>query len=348
MAVKAAYSQTLTYNASEMRAAQGALLASTSLTTSILPRDGCLPDGVNPLAVSAGGSMNLTVNMGQASVAGYVVTNDATATVAVSTSGATARTDLLILRVYDTEAGDAVSKAQLEMVTGTSVSVPATPARSLVLAQIAVGASVSSIISANITDRRVYTSSSGGLIIIPGAFATPALASGLADGTPVWDSTALLLGVKVGAQVLPPMNAYTPAFNQAIGSRNAAQNLGPSTWTPQSLGTTELVTGSGLGVGPSGIACGFTGWIQAEGFVTFSGNPGGARRAIGLGPTSGSAPNISNPINAPINSSSPMTLAMTETFAVTIGDVITVWAFHDIAGVTLTTSYKKIVVRRVA
>ena len=186
-----------TYTAAAAREAVTAGLAGTSSTTSINPRNGIFPDGVNPFAVTAYSGMTVSVKQGQAVVAGWVFTSDTAVTVTLATSGSVARTDLVILRVQDQESGDASSVATVEVVTGTSTAVPALPSiRCLVLAQIAVGATVGSITAGNITDRRVYTGAAGGIIPAPGALAS---APTVPTGTAVYDSAVDQFGIANGA-----------------------------------------------------------------------------------------------------------------------------------------------------
>lgn len=206
MTIYAAWQQSGSYPAAQDRASLFAAMAGTSSTSSILPRDGCVPDGINPLAVSASTGMVLNVNAGQAMIAGYTFTNDTATTVTIPAAGVSARTDVVVARVRDTDQGDASTSATIEVVTNTTTA----PTRSILLAQIAVGANVTSISSGNITDKRSYTASAGGAVPVPGAFATPSLASGLVDGQPVWDSQLNSLGIKIGSSVIQASSL--PAF----------------------------------------------------------------------------------------------------------------------------------------
>jgi hypothetical protein len=122
------------------------------------------------LAVSQNGTPNMSVNVaaGSALVTGtsslaqgvYVVTNDATVNLAIATADATnPRRDLVIAQVRDnTEDASGSNDFRLFVVTGTpaaSPSDPAVPAGSVVLARVTVGAGVTSIVNANITDLRI-------------------------------------------------------------------------------------------------------------------------------------------------------------------------------------------------
>lgn len=148
--------------------------ASPSGTTGIAARPGVRYGVGSPLLVQASSGMNLTVNAGVAFVQGsasatagmYTCCLDTTGTITVATSDPTnPRIDNVIAQVTDN--GDNTSTSVVTLQTGTpaaSPSAPALPANALLLAQIAVGAGVGSITAANITDGRVYTSASGGIV----------------------------------------------------------------------------------------------------------------------------------------------------------------------------------------
>lgn len=122
------------------------------------------------LAVSqrgAGANMSVDVARGGGYVLGddatdqgyYFGYNDATTNLVISAADpSNPRIDLVIMRIKDAaEGGAAGDVVTLEVVTGTpagSPSAPTLPASSLQLAQVAVGAGVTSITNANITDSR--------------------------------------------------------------------------------------------------------------------------------------------------------------------------------------------------
>lgn len=114
-------------------------------------------------------SMNLTVTSGAAWVDGsqsategvYAVYNDDNSqTVTISTAnGSNPRIDLVVLQVRNSVYSGAHDDAILTVIKGTaaaSPSPPALPADALLLAQILVGTSVTSITTANITDKRSF------------------------------------------------------------------------------------------------------------------------------------------------------------------------------------------------
>lgn len=116
-------------------------------------------------------SMNLGIASGSAWIVGSqsstegvynVVNDDSTATVTISTPDATnPRIDLVVLQVRNQEYSGTNNDAVLAVVTGTPAAspvAPSAPADSIILAQIAVAHSVSSIVTANITDKRPFFS----------------------------------------------------------------------------------------------------------------------------------------------------------------------------------------------
>lgn len=106
------------------------------------------------------GTMTIKVDPGAAMVQGYsVVVPPGQTSLTLAPSTAVARRDALILRVYDTEAGDASSKAALELVKGSAAGVdPTLPPRSLLLEHFDVAANATTVTN---VDRRVFVSPSG-------------------------------------------------------------------------------------------------------------------------------------------------------------------------------------------
>jgi hypothetical protein len=100
----------------------------------------------------------------QANMGVYTAYNDATATAAIATANATnPRIDIVCLTVNDAYYTGSTNNVVINVVTGTpagSPTVPATPANSVVLAQIAVAANATTITNGNITDVRTTVSTS--------------------------------------------------------------------------------------------------------------------------------------------------------------------------------------------
>lgn len=121
------------------------------------------------LAVTANGTPNMSVNVaaGQCLISGTQNTtsqgsatclNDATVNRTIAASDPTnPRIDIVCASVQDAAYSGSNNQWLIQVITGTpapSPSAPATPANSIVLAQVAVAANATSITSGNITDKR--------------------------------------------------------------------------------------------------------------------------------------------------------------------------------------------------
>ncbi|MEV5710182.1 hypothetical protein [Actinoallomurus sp. NPDC052274] len=151
-----------------------ALTLSTGSASAVSARGGVLPAaGAEPLQVSAATGMQITINPGFCIVpnatsslyGAYRMALLSQGTITLDTSDAVnPRIDLVVAQVVDN--GDATSVAQIAVLTGTAAPVPAAPSITglhvVVLAQIAVAANVTSIVAANITDKRQFTTVPGG------------------------------------------------------------------------------------------------------------------------------------------------------------------------------------------
>lgn len=139
--------------------------------------EGVLTVASNALKVSqrgAGANMSVDVAAGSCWVKGddsalqplYRCYNDGTVNVAVTTSDPTnPRIDRVIAEVRDATFSGSFSDWRIRIVAGTpagSPSAPALPNNAISLATIAVGAAVSSIVTANITDLRANASIGAG------------------------------------------------------------------------------------------------------------------------------------------------------------------------------------------
>lgn len=98
----------------------------------------------------------------------YGAYNDATVNLAISAADPTnPRIDLVVASVQDAQYSGSNNQPVLQVITGTaapSPSAPSAPASSVVLAQVAVAAGASSIVTANITDKRPIFGLNGGII----------------------------------------------------------------------------------------------------------------------------------------------------------------------------------------
>lgn len=120
---------------------------------------GVVPAGLEVTADSSG--MNVKVDMGDAFVRGHFFTSTAIETLTVSPSTAYPRIDTILLKL-DTN----VNSIALECRAGEPAAVPIHPVLTqtetgvyeLPIADVAVGANVVTIVPADVTDRRVWTS----------------------------------------------------------------------------------------------------------------------------------------------------------------------------------------------
>jgi hypothetical protein len=167
-----------THTAVQLRNAVSSLIAGVTASADMRPRGGVNGSMGNKLQVTQTGSpsMAVIIKSGAAWIPGsenitqgaYSVVNDADVTVSVTAAHATlARIDLVCFKVEDSQYSGGANTCSLVVVAGTpsgSPAVPTAPNNSLILAQIAVGAAVSTITNANITDRRSYLAGAGGTI----------------------------------------------------------------------------------------------------------------------------------------------------------------------------------------
>ncbi|QEQ94057.1 minor tail protein [Streptomyces phage Saftant] len=109
---------------------------------------------------SAGTSMNLSVSIGQAVVRGHFYNNDAVATVTIAAADTAARTDRVVLRLDP--AANSIVLAVVKGAAGGSVPTLTqtdTGIYEMVLANVTVGASVTSISAASVVDQRRFVGS---------------------------------------------------------------------------------------------------------------------------------------------------------------------------------------------
>lgn len=129
------------------------------------------------LAVAAGSGMTVTAapgsfvvpNSGAPTAGGYASTLASQATLTVQTADPTnPRIDIVVANVVDN--GNSTSFGEVQIITGIaapSPSAPSAPANCVTLAQLSVPAGTTSISSGLITDKRVYTTTTGGIAVAP-------------------------------------------------------------------------------------------------------------------------------------------------------------------------------------
>jgi len=170
-----------THTAQQMRVYLGSLLTGRFTGSDVSrPLGGVNPNLGGRLFVAQNGSPNMSVNVsaGVAYIPGtestlqgtYFFHNDATVNLSIATAPGPGlnRIDLVVAKVEDTFYSGSNNLASLAVVTGSaaaSPSAPSAPNNSIVLAQVFVGANVTSIVTANITDTRFYAAGLGGAIL---------------------------------------------------------------------------------------------------------------------------------------------------------------------------------------
>ena len=208
-----------------------------STATSLRARGGVHPTLGQEFAVTQAGSPNMTVlvESGVVSIPGtesgaqanYLACNDGQVILSIAAAHATlARIDIVVVNIRDQVYSGSSNDAQLQVITGTPASSPVAPSapnNAVIIAQIAVGAAVSSITNANITDTRFYLAGTGGVINCRTDASRPTSAE-IAEGQLVWVMATNILYVWDGS-------AYDEVW--------------PGTWTTWTPTLTNLTQGSG-------------------------------------------------------------------------------------------------------
>jgi hypothetical protein len=141
------------------------------------------PAGMSVIVASGWAAI---VGTTQANMGAYVAFNDANNVLTVTTANPTnPRIDRVVVTVQDAYYTGAFNDVIFQVIAGTpagSPTAPATPANSISLATIAVGAGVTSILNANITDTRVEVTTNLPVGDITGVTAGTGLSGGGSSG----------------------------------------------------------------------------------------------------------------------------------------------------------------------
>lgn len=296
MAERGAFIQANSYSAEDFRQALQSLMANDGAGSSLKPRGGVVPGEGAALAVSApGGTMTVNVATGRAVIPGttsalqsaYTYLNDSTKAVTIAAAHATlARRDIIIARVQDAAYAGAVNTFTAEVVAGTPAAspvVPATPASSIVLAEILLpaGAGGAAVTNGMITDRRVWTVAKGGLMPITGVADRPVSPySGQAvyrldlGVTEIWNGSSWMVGVNESSSQTLTNKTFSG------GSITGSVGIG-GTWTGgatlSALNSVQVTGSMGLINGAREIIMGYGG----SGGISI-GNNGGASHPNGM------------------------------------------------------------------
>lgn len=282
MTVTVHYLQGVDYNGAAMR---NMILGTFAKTSNLVARDGVLADGGFVASDGASG-MDVVIAPGQIVIGpNYLLSSDANITLTLAAGGATARTDLIIARVLDQEAGDANPLGSIEIVKGTTVADPAIPPRSVKLLAVNVPAGANVLSAANFTDRRQFTGASGSILRIPGALSGSV--NGVMDKTPVYDEQLKQIGVRDGAAWVKFLKDTD--VNAAVAAKVAARvietSLGnftitadkQSQWVPAAMVTTNRVVGTGWSTPNGYTQVSVPGWYTMTGQAIFAANANGRR-----------------------------------------------------------------------
>jgi len=176
---------------------------------------------------AAGANMSVDVAVGKALISDaqtviglYPFINDAIVNLAIAANAAgSTRIDLIVARVKDTEYGDASNVKTVEVVQGTAgAGVPATPTRCLALASVSIASGAASILTANITELRVWAG--------PGLGARGQLAQGSTTSTgSIVGTTTDVTGSTTGALTTTAGRRYRYQFSVPVSSTVAADPI---------------------------------------------------------------------------------------------------------------------------
>ena len=161
----------------------GTRVADTGTASAVAPLGGVFTGLSAAMQVIAGTGLQVKVNAGYCAVphptTGHGVylfgTMTQTALTVATADGTHPRIDIVVARVNDL--GNSSSDCDVDIINGTPAAspvAPATPAACLLLAQVLVPTSASSIVTGDITDERTWTAPPGGIIPVANAAAAPA------------------------------------------------------------------------------------------------------------------------------------------------------------------------------
>lgn len=113
------------------------------------------------MSVSVASGYGIIVGTTTTNMGAYISFNDAAATLTVTTANpSNPRIDIVVVQVSDAYYTGTLNAVSFSVIAGTpavSPVAPTVPANSLLLATVAVGAAVTQILNANITDNRTLT-----------------------------------------------------------------------------------------------------------------------------------------------------------------------------------------------
>jgi hypothetical protein len=232
---------------------------------------------VNSLKVTQNSpaGMSVLVDSGWAAIVGttqanmgvYVSYNDASTTATITTANpSNPRIDRVCLTVSDAYYTGSLNQVAINVVAGTPAAspvAPATPANSISLATIAVGAGVTSILTANITDTRVETTTLLPAGDITAVTAGTGLSGGGSSGAVTLTIDTSVTADLTTAQTLTNKTLTAPIINLALNAQTGttytfaltdngklvtASNASAQTYSIPTNATTAYPTGTQINI----------------------------------------------------------------------------------------------------
>lgn len=314
---------------------QGSYPAKTDrqVIESIIPVEGV----VSGLAVTQTptASMSVNISAGKGFVAGtsvalqgmYNVINDAPSSIALPGSNVTnPRYDLIVISINDADVAGSTNSAEFKVISGvpsSSPAVPSIPPSTLVLARIYVGAGVSTITSASITDVRLHTAARGGIIQVPDAASRlrittyPVLVEESSTGI-LWRNSG-----SGWAQVHP-----VPVISHAWLVKTTAFNIPPATPAVVTAWDTVDTAGMSFNNSTGTITVSTAGWYDVRIDFHWAGSTGGGRTAQILRTRSGADVSILGD-NKDHSGTRPTPMIATATVLLAAGDTLRLSIVHS-------------------
>jgi hypothetical protein len=313
--------QNASHPAENDRLSAQAIFASTGIivSTSLAVTQNS-PAGMSVLIASGWGAI---VGTTQANMGVYQFYNDATATATITTADpSNPRIDRVCITVSDAYYTGALNQVAINVVAGTAAAspvAPSTPANSISLATIAVGAGVTSILTANITDTRVETTTNLPVGDITNVTAGTGLSGGGSSGSVTLAINTAVTADLTTAQTLTNKTLTSPLINLGINANTAttytfvlADNGKLVTSNNASAQTLSIPTNASVAY-PVGTQINVA-WITGAGQPTINAVTSGTTTVLSTGATS-TAPKL-----RVVNSVASCIKIATDTWLVT-GDV---------------------------